>query len=141
MLTAGTLPGVVAGSVIRARQIPGPRVFDVVIAAVLIPLGTWLVLSRPARGGQPDRPARMIPAPALVVLAIAVGCVGGIYGIGGAILIGTGPKPSEVAPAILSLNQHLSVAPDWPTGVALGLGGLAGRYTGAPAFSPGCPMS
>jgi uncharacterized membrane protein YfcA len=25
----------------------------------------------------------------------------------------------------------LSVAPDWPTGVALGLGGLAGGYTGA----------
>ena len=24
-----------------------------------------------------------------------------------------------------------SVAPDWPTGIALGLGGLAGGYTGA----------
>jgi uncharacterized membrane protein YfcA len=153
VLTAGTLPGVVAGSVIRARLIPGPRVFDVVVAAVLIPLGAWLVLSRLPRGDQPDRPARMIPAPALVVLAIAVGCVGGIYGIGGGailapILIGTGRKPSEVAPAalastfvtsaggvitftILSLHQHLSVAPDWPTGIALGLGGLAGGYTGA----------
>ena len=32
---------------------------------------------------------------------------------------------------ILSLYQHLSVAPDWPTGIALGLGGLAGGYTGA----------
>jgi uncharacterized protein len=124
-----------------------------VVAAVLIPLGTWLVLSRPARGDQPDRPARMIPALALVALAVAVGCVGGIYGIGGGallapILIGTGRKPSEVAPAalastfvtsaggvitftILSLHQHLSVAPDWPTGIALGLGGLAGGYTGA----------
>ena len=32
---------------------------------------------------------------------------------------------------ILSIHQHGSVAPDWPTGIALGLGGLAGAYTGA----------
>jgi uncharacterized protein len=153
VLIAGTLPGVIAGSFIRARLIPGPRVFDVTVAVVLIPLGTWLVLSRPARTDRPGRPASMIPAPVLVVLAVAIGCVGGIYGIGGGallapILIGTGRKPSEVAPAalastfvtsaggvitftILSLHQHVSVAPDWPTGIALGLGGLAGGYTGA----------
>jgi uncharacterized protein len=153
VLIAGTLPGVIAGSFIRVKLIPGPRVFAVVVAAVLIPLGAWLLLSRPARTDQPDRPARHIPALVLVVLAVAVGCVGGIYGIGGGallapILIGSGRKPSEVAPAalastfvtsaagvitftILSLHQHVSVAPDWPTGIALGLGGLAGGYTGA----------
>jgi uncharacterized membrane protein YfcA len=27
--------------------------------------------------------------------------------------------------------QHGSVAPDWPTGIALGVGGLAGACTGA----------
>jgi hypothetical protein len=32
---------------------------------------------------------------------------------------------------ILSLHEHGSVAPDWPTGIALGAGGLAGSYTGA----------
>jgi uncharacterized protein len=147
------LPGVIAGSVIRVKLLPGPRVFDLVIAAVLVPLGVWLVLTRRARVASLARPVRVIPAPALVVLAIAVGCVGGIYGIGGGsilapILIGSGRKPSEVAPAalastfvtsaggviaftILSLHQHISVAPDWPTGVALGFGGLAGAYTGA----------
>jgi uncharacterized membrane protein YfcA len=31
----------------------------------------------------------------------------------------------------LSIHQQGSVAPDWPTGVALGVGGLAGAYTGA----------
>jgi uncharacterized protein len=153
VLIAGTLPGVIAGSVIRVKLLPGPRVFDVVVAAVLIPLGTWLVLSRPARPEAPDRPAWMIPGPVLVILAVAVGCVGGIYGLGGGaflapVLIGSGRKPFEVAPAtlastfvtsvggvitftILSLHQHISVAPDWPTGIALGLGGLAGGYTGA----------
>ena len=107
----------------------------------------------PARTDQPGRLARTIPALALVVLAVAVGCVGGIYGIGGGallapVLIGSGRKPSEVAPAalastfvtspggvitftILSVHQHVSVAPDWPTGIALGPGGLAGGYTGA----------
>lgn len=32
---------------------------------------------------------------------------------------------------ILSIHDHSSVAPNWPTGVALGLGGLAGGYNGA----------
>jgi uncharacterized membrane protein YfcA len=87
------------------------------------------------------------------VLAAVVGCVGGIYGIGGGsilapVLIGSGRPPSEVAPAalastfvtsvagvvtftILSVHEHGSVAPDWPTGIALGVGGLAGAYLGA----------
>jgi len=89
----------------------------------------------------------------LIVLAAAVGCVGGIYGIGGGsilapILIGTGRRPQQVAPAalastfvtsvagvitftVLSIRGPGSVAPDWPTGIALGVGGLAGAYTGA----------
>jgi len=154
VLIAGTLPGVIAGSVIRVKLIPGPRVFHLVIAAVLIPLGIWLVFTRPGRAGRPDgRPGRLIPAPALMALAAIVGCVGGIYGIGGGaflapVLIGSGRKPSEAAPAalactfvtsaggvitftILAVHQHISVAPDWPTGIALGIGGLAGGYTGA----------
>jgi uncharacterized protein len=48
LLLAGTLPGVIAGSVIRVYLLPGPVVFDFVIAAVLIPLGIWLALSRAA---------------------------------------------------------------------------------------------
>ncbi len=33
--------------------------------------------------------------------------------------------------ALLSLQQHGAIAPDWPTGIAMGVGGLAGAYTGA----------
>ena len=156
VLIAGTLPGVIAGSVIRVELLPGPRVFDLVVAVVLIPLGMWLVFSLPTREspeGKPERRVRAVPALALVVLATVVGCVGGIYGIGGGailapVLIGLGRKPSQVAPAalastfvtsaggvitftILALHQHIPVAPDWPTGIALGAGGLAGGYTGA----------
>jgi uncharacterized membrane protein YfcA len=120
---------------------------------VLLPLGTWRALTRPTRPGTEPRPARAVPVPALILLAVVVGCVGGIYGIGGGsilapILIGTGRPPREIAPAalastfvtsvagvitflILSVHHHGSVAPDWPTGIALGVGGLAGAYIGA----------
>ena len=153
VLIAGTLPGVIAGSVIRVELLPGPRVFDLVVAAVMFPLGTWLALTRPPGPDDAARPARAIPAPILIILAAVVGCIGGIYGIGGGvilapILIGSGQRASEVAPAALastfvtsvagvltftnlSAHQSGSVAPDWPTGIALGIGGLAGGYTGA----------
>jgi uncharacterized membrane protein YfcA len=153
VLIAGTVPGVIAGSVIRVELLPSPSVFDLVIAAVLVPLGGWLALSHaPGQGGRPRR-ERVIAAPVLILLSAAVGCVGGIYGIGGGsilapILIGSGRSPSQVAPAalastfvtsiagvstfaILSLQHHGPIAPDWPTGLALGAGGLAGAYTGA----------
>jgi uncharacterized protein len=153
VLIAGTVPGVVAGSAIRVELLPGPQVFSLVVAAVLMPLGTWIACTRPSAGEGSRRSAQSIPAPVLIVLAGAVGCVGGIYGIGGGsilapILIGADRPPAEVAPAalastfvtsiagvitftILSIHQHAAVAPDWPTGIALGVGGLAGAYTGA----------
>ncbi len=165
LLIAGTLPGVIAGSVIRVELLPSPQVFDLVVAAVLLPLGSWLALTRPAGAAGPAgaavpggdapaaRPGRALPRPVLILLAVAVGCVGGIYGIGGGsilapVLIGTGRPPSDVAPAalastfvtsvagvvtftVLALHQSGPVAPDWPTGLTLGLGGLLGAYTGA----------
>jgi uncharacterized protein len=76
--------GVIGGSVIRVEMLPAPQVFDLVVAGVLLPLGTWLALTKPPRPADPERPARPIPVPVLVVLSVAVGCVGGIYGIGGA---------------------------------------------------------
>ena len=129
------------------------EVVALVAAAVLVPLDIGLALTRPAPEDNPSRPAWLIPASVLVFLAAALGCVGGIYGIGGGsilapVLIGTGRRPSEVAPAalastfvtsvagvvtftILSIHEPGSVAPDWPIGVALGVGGLADAYTGA----------
>jgi uncharacterized protein len=152
VLIAGTLPGVVAGSYMRVKLLPGSRMFDLVVAAVLVPLGCWLALTRPSRD-QGDGHRVRLSWPVLVMLALAVGCVGGIYGIGGGsiiapILIGAGRRAAEVAPAalastlvtsvagvmtftILSAQTHGSVAPNWPTGIALGGGGLLGSYVGA----------
>ncbi len=150
LLVLGTLPGMVAGAVIRAELLSGTRAFLVVIAAVLVPLGAWLALAAPAApAAAPDRGRRRL----IVVLALAVGVVGGIYGIGGGsilgpILVGLGYSVLEVAPAaltatfltsvagiatfaLLSLGGSGDLAPDWTLGIAIGLGGLAGAYLGA----------
>ncbi len=153
ILISGTLPGVIAGSVIRVEVLPGPRVFGIVAATVLVPLGCWLAVTRPPAADGPARPQRAIPLSVLVALGAVVGCVGGIYGIGGGsilapVLIGSGRPAAQVAPAalaltlvtsvagvvtfmILSLHHQGPVAPDWPTGIALGAGGLMGAYVGA----------
>jgi uncharacterized membrane protein YfcA len=119
-------------------------------------LGIWLAAARPARARNADqnadqsaRPPRHIPAPVLIIMAALTGCAGGIYGIGGGailspILIGSGRPAAEVAPASLactfvtSLGGVLTftllsvregpVAPNWPTGIALGIGGIAAQF-------------
>jgi uncharacterized protein len=161
VLIAGTTPGVVAGSVIRVEFLPGPRVFALVVGAVLVPLGAWLTLTRPPPAQRPSSPEATQPvfyltqrsAAGLVALSLAVGFAGGIYGIGGGsvlapVLIAGGRPASQVAPAalsstfvtslggvvtfsLLSISHQGSIAPDWPTGIALGIGGLAGGYVGA----------
>ena len=153
VLIAGTVPGVIAGSVIRVVLLPSAHVFDLVVSGVLLPLGIWLAATDPPRDGDAGRLPLAIPSPVLILVAALVGCVGGIYGIGGGsilspLLIGSGRPATEVAPAalastfvtsvagvvtftILSLHLQGPVAPAWATGVALGIGGLAGGYTGA----------
>jgi uncharacterized membrane protein YfcA len=151
VLLAGTIPGVVAGAIVRVEFLPSPRAFDAVIAAVLIPLGGWILVSR--HGSTTSKPAAHLNSVVLGGLAAAVGCVGGIYGIGGGsilapILVGSGRSPTEVAPAtlastfvtsiagvvtfvVLSAERQGDVSPDWGIGLALGVGGLLGGYTGA----------
>ncbi|TYB46952.1 sulfite exporter TauE/SafE family protein [Actinomadura chibensis] len=152
LLVAGTLPGVVAGAVIRVVAVPGPAVFRLLVGLLLLPLGAWLCVRalRPTpsrgRGGRPSR--RFVTG-----LALAVGTVGGVYGVGGGsiigpVLVGRGMPVSEVAPAalastfltsvagaatyaVLSLTAHGDIAPHWTLGVACGLGGLVGGYAGA----------
>jgi len=153
VLLAGTIPGVIAGAIVRVEFLPSPHAFDVVIATVLIPLGASILLSRSPRSGS--TPRRTVPIHPLLlgIVAAGVGCVGGIYGIGGGsilapILVGSGRSPTEVAPAtlastfvtsiagvitfvFLSFESSAPVSPDWGIGFALGLGGLLGGYTGA----------
>lgn len=151
LLVAGTVPGVVLGAVIRVFAVPGPRVFRLLIAALLLPLGLWLWLRtlRPASVRAARRPSPR----ATIALALAVGVVGGVYGIGGGsllgpILVGRGVPVATVAPsalastfvtsivgavtyALISLAATGDVAPDWLLGLSCGAGGLVGGYLGA----------
>ena len=150
LLLLGTLPGVVAGAVLRVYVVPGPGVFRLIVAALLLPLGVWLCV----RSSVPaDRPAAALPRRGIIALALGVGTVGGIYGIGGGsilgpILVGRGMPVALVAPAalastfvtsvagaaafaVLGLTGRGDIAPDWEVGLLCGLGGLIGGYVGA----------
>lgn len=87
------------------------------------------------------------------LLALGVGTVGGIYGIGGGsllapVLLAVGYSAYEVAPAtltatfitsaagiatyqILQADHHGAIAPKWTLGLCLGAGGFLGSYCGA----------
>ena len=93
--------------------------------------------------------------PAIFLLSLVVGVVGGIYGIGGGSIIAPffvsvfglpvytvagaalmGTFVTSVAgvifyQAIAPLWPHVSVAPDWLLGLLFGIGGMAGMYLGA----------
>jgi uncharacterized membrane protein YfcA len=152
LLVAGTLPGVVAGAVLRVEVFSSERSFTLIAGLVLLPLGLWLLL-----GAQ--NLARPRPAPtrrhrqATWLLALVVGTIGGLYGLGGGsmlapILIALGYSVYEVAPATLAATFLTSVAgiatyqvlqavhggtiaPQWILGACLGAGGFAGSYCGA----------
>src|SRR6204780_2254690 len=58
LLVAGTLPGVIAGAIIRVELLSGGRAFELVAAGVLLPLGLWLMLGSqrmPRRRPAPSR--------------------------------------------------------------------------------------
>lgn len=151
-LVVGTLPGVVVGAVLRVFVVPGAQVFRLIVAAVLFPLGVWLVV-RSLRRRQPASQEADLAPRTLTGLAGMVGIVGGIYGIGGGsilgpILAGRGYPMAKVAPAallatfvtslvgsvtyaLLALGKDGDISPDWVVGLMCGLGGLLGGYTGA----------
>jgi uncharacterized protein len=152
LLIAGTLPGVIAGAIVRVEWLSNSRDFTFVAAGVLLPLGLWLLLgSQSMPREQPDVTRRFRGA--VWMLALVVGVVGGIYGIGGGsllapILIALGFSVYEVAPAtiaatfvtsivgiatyqVLQLSHGGAIAPEWTLGAFMGAGGFAGSYCGA----------
>jgi uncharacterized membrane protein YfcA len=180
VVVAGTLPGVLIGAVLRIRYLPDPRDFKFFVGLVLLYLGARVaqdILRRRAGGGgtapggvtpvaiESFSPARIayvfggeryaVGTPALWGLSLAVGVVGGVYGIGGgaimapvlvsvwrlpvytvagAALMGTFVTSAGAVLFYALLAPRypdLAVAPDWGLGLLFGLGGLAGIYCGA----------
>lgn len=95
------------------------------------------------------------PTATVFLLSLAVGVVGGVYGIGGGAIVAPffvavlglpvytvagaalmGTFVTSIAgvlfyQAIAPLNPELAVAPDWALGLLFGVGGAAGMYCGA----------
>ncbi|PRI12853.1 sulfite exporter TauE/SafE family protein [Mycobacterium shigaense] len=154
VLLVGTVPGVIVGAVIRVFLLPGAQAFRLIAAAFLLPLGVWLLLRH-----HPSAQPRQLSRRFLATLAIGVGVIGGIYGIGGGsllspILVGRGLPVTRVAPAALTSTFATSIAgaltytalavtapdiaPNWLIGITAGLGGVLGGYLGA-ALQPQLP--
>ena len=168
-IALGTLPGVFVGAMVRIRYLADPRAAKMFVAAVLLYLGVRLLRAPSAereRGIPPGTfvktllvsPRRIAyefhgrtfafhPA-ALFLLALVVGVVGGIYGVGGGAIIAPflvavlDLPVYTIAGAALMATFVTSIAgvaafallgmpPDWLLGALFGLGGLAGSYAGA----------
>jgi uncharacterized membrane protein YfcA len=149
-LLTGAVPGVLIGAVVRVEVLSGPRIFLLVVAAVLAPLGVLLITGQSSGA----RSHRTRPGPAISALAFGAGVIGGIYGIGGGSLLGPllaymGFSVYAIAPAALTSTFVTSVAgvlayqtleltkgggaiaPEWILGLSMGAGGLGGSYLGA----------
>ena len=179
VLVIGTVPGVVVGSLVRIYLLPDATRFKLFAGGVLLVLAARLVLRVVGRGHQTApaagsdgrvRVTRLaatrieyefggsthgIATGKLLLLSLAVGVVGGAYGVGGGAIIApflvsvarlpvhTIAGATLLATLLTSLVGVLFFAalgpligqprltPNWPLGIVLGLGGLVGMYLGA----------
>ena len=177
-ITAGTLPGVLAGYYIRVRYFPDPRAFKLFVGIILLYIGVRVVKKILLTGrrenigsGADFRVSNVtysftrmgfdfqsqrveFSLAAIVILALVVGVIGGIYGIGGGAIIAPfcvaflnipvhtvagaamfGTFATSIAGvAIYSLvpfYNNQPAPPDWLLGILFGFGGLLGMYLGA----------
>jgi hypothetical protein len=180
---AGTLPGVIGGGLIRLELLPDPRAFKAFAGCVLLYIGLrmfWDLVrggkgkaSQPPPGGPWRVEVQHFSWRRLVftfggqthacstwgvfLMALAVGVVGGVYGIGGGAIIAPFfvaiyrlPVHAVAGAALMGTfvtsvvgvifyqvvapwyaGSGMAVAPDWLLGGLFGLGGLAGMYLGA----------
>ncbi len=181
VLLAGTTPGVIVGGFIRLSLLRDVQRFKAFVGCVLLWIAFRLLYDVwkgrdkaecPVAKGEETRTLEFTPRALLYefrgqryqckpagifCLSLAVGLVGGIYGIGGGAII------APLLVAIYGLSVHtiagatllgtfatsaigtgfyqlispfyqrigLAVAPDWNLGIRLGIGGMAGMYLGA----------
>jgi uncharacterized membrane protein YfcA len=177
-ISLGTLPGVLLGYYVRVRFLPDPKSFKLFVGIILLYIGVRVIQKMAQKDGDGaagqtgdftisnvrcsftrmgfDFQARRVEfsLAAIVALALAVGVIGGIYGIGGGAIIapfcvaflnipvhtvagaaifGTFAT-SVVGVAVYSLvplYNGQTAPPDWLLGILFGIGGLLGMYLGA----------
>ncbi len=178
IIVAGTLPGVIFGSLVRIYLLANPRSFKVFMGCVLIFMGGRLirkifatrVASVKDAAGFATRTLRFdrrrleytfqgavhgLSVPQLVLLSVAVGVIGGAYGVGGGaiiapFLVSVWNLPVQSISGAALFGTFLTsvvgvtffwflglvggvenVSPNWLLGLWFGVGGLLGTYTGA----------
>ena len=189
VIVLGTLPGVVAGALIRVTLLASPEAFKIFVGLVLLYLGIKLCLDI-FKNNAPHRTQQTaakgdssqfiisqtrltmrrleytfngvnysINTASVFLLSLAVGTIGGIYGVGGGALIspilvtlyrlpihtvaGAGLMGAFVTSAFGVLFFHLlalsplataqQITPDYKLGLLFGIGGAIGIYLGARA--------
>jgi len=177
-ITIGTLPGVLVGYYIRVRFLPDPKAFKLFVGLILLYVGVRVIkkiLQKVKSEGAEqnadftvsnvtysmtrmgfDFQARRVEfsLAAIIILALVVGVIGGIYGIGGGAIIAPfcvaflnipmhtvagAAMFGTFATSIVGVAIYSSVPfyngqtapPDWFLGILFGLGGLLGMYLGA----------
>lgn len=177
VMAVGTLPGVFIGAWIRVAWLPDPSTFKIFAGLVMLWIGGRMLKNmftsqKAARANTGERchvtsftlhelhftfqdEEYAVSCKRLAQLCLAVGLVGGIYGIGGGAILSPfliavfGLPVYAIAGATLCTTfvtsiagvsfyrliapwyPDMSVAPDWTLGLLLGLGGMAGAYLGA----------
>jgi len=181
VIVAGTLPGIVIGYYLRILYLPDPRDFKLFAGMVLLYIGYRVLADFLPRHKKPQAAAarpqpvtatRMLQfslakasfsfgeqvfsfsVPAMFLLALVVGVIGGTYGIGGGAIIApfcvalfdlpvhaiagaaiAGTLFTSVAGvalySLLPAPAGMATHPDWALGLLFGLGGFAGMYFGA----------
>ncbi len=182
----GSLPGMILGAIVRVTLLPDPRAFKgfaaLILAFIAIRLLQDVIAAR--RRGENDRGRGTgafavtdssfnlrrvaytfsgeryeIPTMKLSLISLAVGVVGGVYGIGGGAIIAPLlvayfrlPVHTVAGASLFSnfasslcgifiywvidevkLVPGVSAEPDWLLGLSLGIGGAVGMYIGARA--------
>jgi uncharacterized protein len=155
VITAGTLPGLLAGWWVRLHWLREPHIFKLFVGVLSLCLAMRLLWPRriPVIAGRHSAVGGIRKLPILVA-ALVIGVIGGAYGIGGGsimapvLLVVFGLQLHAVAGAALfgtlvtsavgvTVYQFLpappgiEARPDWALGILFGLGGAAGMYVGA----------
>jgi uncharacterized membrane protein YfcA len=179
VMVAGTIPGTALGYFIRVTMLPDPRAFKLFVGLVLAFICSRLLIQafRPSAGGKEAARTSMTPVettvftlsrveytfggrtysfstPLMFALSVAVGVIGGIYGIGGGAILAPfwvavfhlpvytvagasllGTFLTSIAGVafytFLPSPSGLPTSPDWALGALFGIGGLAGIWCGA----------
>ena len=177
----GTIPGALLGVILRIKLLPNPRHFKFFVGMVLLYLAIRLLsgVAKKKPGMKAATEGRFlveilaftiydiryrfegreyrISTPVLFVICLAVGIIGGTYGIGGGAIIAPilvtafglpvhtiagaalmGTFVSSIAGVIFYTaaapffsHTGLAITPDWMLGGMFGIGGAGGMYVGA----------